>query len=120
MTVFFSFNGSASTDDNGITNFTWTLIDRSLVTLYGVSPSYTFDRPGIYSITLNVTDEAGNYDTDIIIITVNDITNPVAYAGTDQNVNEDTIVSFDGSGSIDNVGITNYTWKFNDGFINNT
>jgi len=39
---------------------------------------------------------------------------PVANAGSDQIVDEDTIVSFDGSSSYDNVGIVNYVWTFID------
>src|SRR5207245_7457229 len=39
-----------------------------------------------------------------------DGTPPIANAGPDQTVNEDTPVAFDGSGSTDNVGIVNYTW----------
>src|SRR3989442_11416281 len=35
---------------------------------------------------------------------------PVANAGPDQTVNEDTAVVFDGSRSTDDVGIVNYTW----------
>src|SRR3989442_2534320 len=40
-----------------------------------------------------------------------DGTPPIANAGPDQTVNEDTPVAFDGSGSTDNVGIVNYTWS---------
>jgi len=35
---------------------------------------------------------------------------PVANAGPDQTVDEDSLVTFDGSGSTDDVGIANYTW----------
>src|SRR2546425_12001331 len=40
---------------------------------------------------------------------------PVANAGPDLIVNEDTTVTFDGSASTDNVGIASYTWTFMDG-----
>src|SRR5205823_10455352 len=39
-----------------------------------------------------------------------DVTPPIANAGPDQVVNEDTLVTFNGSGSTDDVGIVNYTW----------
>jgi len=67
-----TFDGSGSTDNVGIVNYTWTFNDGSGdVTLYGVSPSYTFASPGVYVITLNVTDAAGNWDTDTMAVTVN-------------------------------------------------
>ena len=43
-----------------------------------------------------------------------DITSPFADAGVDQVVNEDTVVTLDGSASTDNVGITQYTWTLLD------
>jgi hypothetical protein len=47
-----------------------------------------------------------------------DITPPIAYAGSDQNVGLDTTIIFDGSSSSDNLGpIANYTWTIKDGAI---
>src|SRR5438445_13324019 len=47
--------------------------------------------------------------------TIPDRVPPVANAGPDLVVNEDTNASFDGSRSTDNVGIASYTWSFMDG-----
>ena len=110
-----TFDGSGSSDNIGISNYTWSFTDGTLVTLYDVGPTYTFATPGIYVVTLNVTDLVGNYDIDTVEITVLDVTDPIADAGPDQNVDEDTLVTFDGSGSFDNVGVANYTWTFDDG-----
>jgi hypothetical protein len=41
-----------------------------------------------------------------------DSTPPLADAGEDQNVKPGDIANFDASGSTDNIGIVNYTWKF--------
>lgn len=65
-----TFDGSGSTDNVGITNYTWNFTDGTEQTLYGVSPQYLFTTNGTYIITLNVTDAAGNWDTDTMIVTV--------------------------------------------------
>ena len=44
-----------------------------------------------------------------------DATKPVADAGVNQTVFEDTVVSFNADGSSDNVGIVEYEWDFGDG-----
>jgi PKD repeat protein len=106
------FNGSGSSDNVGVVNYTWTFSDGVPVSLYGPRPTYRFDNPGIFVVTLNVTDAAGNWKTDSLIVKVRDITSPVANAGLDQTVDEKMSVMFNGSGSSDNVGIVNYTWTF--------
>jgi PKD repeat protein len=71
------FDGSGSTDNVGITGYVWTIIDGTPKTLSGISPTYTFSNPGNYTVTLNVTDAAGNWATDTVTIAVRDITPPV-------------------------------------------
>jgi PKD repeat protein len=110
-----TFDGSASTDNFGIVNYTWTFTDGGPVTLYGVGPTHSFAQPGVYLVTLTVRDAVGNTNVDTMTVNVLDATSPVANAGLDQTVDEDTLVTFDGSGSSDNVGIANYTWTFTDG-----
>jgi len=112
------FNGSASTDNVGVTDYTWTFDDGGARILSGVSPSYRFDNPGTFVVTLAAKDAAGNSDSDVVVITVAvppDTESPIANAGPNQTVIAGTVVAFDGSGSTDNVGITNYTWTFDDG-----
>jgi PKD repeat protein len=108
-----TFNASASYDNVGIVNYTWELTDGvSVVKLFGVAHTHYFAEPGIYPMMLNATDSAGNFDTDLIIIIVQETTPPVAIAGSDRNVSSGEVVVFDGSASTDNVGIVNYTWNF--------
>jgi len=65
-----TFDASASTDENGIASYTWTFTDITPQTLSGKNPTYTFATPGTYTITLKVSDSAGNTGTDTINITV--------------------------------------------------
>ena len=109
------FNGNDSTDNIALVNYSWTFNDEGPIALYGVSPGYSFHNAGSFRITLKVTDAAGNQATDSIIITVNDVTDPLAYAGADLILIKGDTVTFDGSGSTDNVGVTNYTWTLDDG-----
>ena len=108
------FDGSSSTDDVSIMSYTWTFEDVTSQILEDVNPNYTFTNPGTYVVTLNVTDAVGNSNTDSVTIKVNDITVPVAETGDDQTVDEDTMVTLDGSRSTDNDEIVRYTWTFTD------
>jgi PKD repeat protein len=109
------FDGSVSSDNVGIVNYTWTFDDGGAVTLYGMFVNYTFTTPGIHMISLTVWDAAGHWGGGSVPITINDIYDPIADAGPDQDVDEDTVVQFNGTGSTDSGGIANYTWTFNDG-----
>jgi len=80
-----NFDGTASYDPghlgepiiDGITNWTWTFDDGTgPQTLWGSNPSHQFNIPGVYTVTLTVTDNAppitgGPYfDTDTMDVTV--------------------------------------------------
>ncbi|MBN1390959.1 MAG: PKD domain-containing protein [Candidatus Thermoplasmatota archaeon] len=113
-----TFNGRGSSDNIRIVNWTWTFFNGYPVTIYGIGSIYVFNDPGMFIVTLNVTDAAGNWNEDTMKVTVLDITPPIADAGPDQIVDEGTIIAFDGSGSSDNIGVVNWTWTFNDGMEN--
>lgn len=73
---------------------------------------------GQYGALLELYDSAGHYTSAATLMqTTPDNVPPVANAGADLVVNEDTTVSFDGSRSTDNVGVASYTWTFMDGTI---
>ncbi|MEW5747289.1 MAG: M14 family zinc carboxypeptidase [Candidatus Thermoplasmatota archaeon] len=66
-----AFDASDSTDDGGITNYTWTFVyNGSDVSVYGVSPAFTFWTEGVYPVTLTVTDAQGSSDTDTVTVWV--------------------------------------------------
>ena len=108
-----TLNGNGSIDNVGIVRYNWSFVyDGSAIDLTGMSRSFVFITPGEYIITLTVTDEAGNWAVDTVVITVIDVTDPIANAGMNQTVDEGMKVIFDGSYSYDNVGIVEYEWSF--------
>ncbi len=70
-----TFDGSGSTDNldivnYGIVSYTWNFTDVDARTLTGVQANYTFDNVGNFSVTLNVSDYSGNWDTDEMWVNV--------------------------------------------------
>jgi len=106
------FNGSGSSDNIGIMNYTWTFVDVDEKVLAGLSPTYTFGNAGVFEVLLNVTDSAGNWHTDVLSVVVNDSAPPKARAGPDLMVLPGTNVTFNASDSSDNVGVVEYYWRF--------
>ncbi|MCK4267116.1 MAG: hypothetical protein KAX31_07520, partial [Thermoplasmata archaeon] len=83
---------------------------------YELAINIPLDRLDTLHYRIAAVDEAGNWEsTAVKDVVINDNDDPVADAGPDQTVDEGTIVTFDGSGSTDNIGMVNYTWTFNDG-----
>lgn len=87
-TLTCSFNGSGSTDDNGISSYSWTFGDGSTGT--GATTSRTYAAAGTYSVVLTVRDSANqaNSRTQSVTVTTGGgggtapCTNCEAYTGT--------------------------------------
>ncbi len=108
-----TFNGSSSTDNVGIIRFEWSIETQDGPhVIEGGEVNYTFERLGTFNVTLRVTDAAGNSATDVIVVTVVDTVLPLADAGEDASATVSRPLTIDGSGSSDNVGVTNWTWSF--------
>jgi len=127
-----NFNGTGSSDNSAVYNYTWNFSYQQApqapqggkpgfilngngqynITLYGDKPNFTFNIYDEYNVTLNVTDPSGNWDLDYVMVNVKDMVAPGADAGPDQTVDQGDTVSFDGSGSSDDVAVDNYTWNF--------
>jgi hypothetical protein len=73
-----TFDGSGSSDNLGISNYTWSFFDSEYVKLFGISPSYTFANAGDFLIILKVEDASGNSDIDTLWVNV---TSPVQATG---------------------------------------
>ncbi len=110
----FGFTGAASTDDHGISRYEWDFGEGATAT--GVSAAHTYNKTGIYTVTLTVTDHALQTHSDTLTITVSANDPPVAEAGSSTSqeesaaVNGAWTVALDGTGSTDDVEIIRYIW----------
>ena len=111
------FDASKSSDNVGVSNYLWTFnYDDNEIKLLGPSHKFTFNLAGEFLISLNVSDDLGNWDVDSLMVFVRDIESPIADAGPDQVVDQHENMTFNGTNSHDNVGISKYKWAFtNDG-----
>ena len=66
-----AFDGSRSSDDAGIVSWEWSFSYAGQHLRFGGETAlFTFDRAGLYQVTLTVTDGAGNTDTDVFWVSV--------------------------------------------------
>jgi len=109
-----TFNASSSSDNVGIVHYNWSFMyDGTEKNLLGEKVSFTFHAVGTYVVILNIIDVEGNWATDTINVTVNDITPPTADAGPDITINQSEAVEFFfHQNSSDNIGCLNWTWSF--------
>lgn len=112
-----TFNASQSTGD--VESYEWDFTDDGEVDATGEVVTHTFSEPGEYPVTLNVTNDAGDWDTETHVVDVGEPPAPEASFTVDPSSPqpyEDTL--FDAS---DTVGvIETYEWDFDDGFMNET
>ena len=105
-------DAKGSSDNVAIVNISWSFIYNDIFfLLYGSSLDFVFGIAGEYRAILRVADAEGNLDLDDVLITVLDITPPVAFAGNDRRIHLHDSISLFGDRSTDDVGITNYTWR---------
>jgi len=102
--------GSSSTD-----GLTWSanvkVNDDSLPNVFQFSPSVGIDAAGnVFAAWLD-----GRVSGQDIFASVLDVISPSANAGAAVSVGQGATVSFDGSGSSDNLGIAGYAWDYGDG-----
>jgi len=117
---FVLLNGSNSTDpDDGIASYHWIQIDEPKVNLSDPNVNQpTFTAPDVDSggaaltFELTVIDHNGNQGKDVCTVNVTwQNEPPQANAGTDQTVDEEVVVTLDGSSSLDiDDGIVSYLW----------
>jgi len=121
-----NLNGNGSSDSDGtIASYQWSQTGGPAVAGFprsSASPGTSFtaptvlvaDSPALLTFNLVVTDNEGQASaSDSVVITVNAVNAaPLANAGIDQGVNENTTVNLNGGGSSDPDGtIANYQWS---------
>jgi len=119
-----SLDGSLSSDTDGtIVSYLWVQLSGTTAVLNNATLSIAdFIAPNVPASStdelvfqLTVTDNYALTDTATVSVFVQDalITNqlPVANAGTDQIVNENTLVNLDASASTDDTSIVSYFWQ---------
>jgi len=120
-----SLNGLNSTDPDGdIASYQWVQIGEPAVTLSDPNAGQpAFISPDVGSegaaliFELTVADHNGLQSTDSCVVNVTwDNESPQANAGVDQTVTEGSIVTLDGTDSLDiDNGIVSYSWEQTDG-----
>ncbi|MFQ5885402.1 MAG: PKD domain-containing protein, partial [Thermoplasmata archaeon] len=111
------FDGSLSSDDISIVNYTWDFGDGTYG--YGVEVAHDYSEPGSYNARLTVRDSFGEESTDFFEVVIVDTEPPIAFAGEDVYVSEGEAVHLNSSGSSDNVGIAEYYWLLEGSVIGN-
>lgn len=116
-TVF--LNGQATDTDGTVDVYTWSQIsgprvisieDAEMVTANFVAPEVSESES--YSFSLTGWDNEGGSNSDSVDITINPQTNaaPIADAGIDQSVEEESNVSLSGTGTDSDGTIVSYHW----------
>lgn len=111
-----SFDGGLSSDpENDPLTYSWTFGDGGTAT--GVTPSYQYNTPGVYTVTLTVSDGAlSDQSTTTITVTAPNQAPTASFTATPTSGDAALFVSFDATGSSDpeNDPLT-YSWNFGDG-----
>ncbi|MCU0859924.1 MAG: PKD domain-containing protein, partial [Thermoplasmata archaeon] len=111
-----TFTVSASDPEGQPLVITWDFDDGTGL-FVGASVVHSFDTVFVYDIVVHADDGTTNVSDTAQVTVVGDLP-PVADAGDDQTVNEDSLVYFDGSGSYDDLdppGIAAYYWTVYEG-----
>jgi PKD repeat protein len=110
------FSSTSSTDDHGITGYSWDFNDSSPVD-HTANPTHVYTAAGNYLASLTVTDAGGLTSTDTQLIVVTAVGNiaPVAGATADVSSGKAPLsVSFTDTSTDSDGSIAAWSWDFGD------
>ncbi len=111
-----TLDGTASTDDVGVVNWTWTFpYEGRAVALHGAVVTFTFDVAGTYVVTLTVEDGAARSASTTFEVEVVDADPPVADIAPIGELGQGDRATLDGSASTDNVAVVQWEWTIHHG-----
>jgi PKD repeat protein len=114
-TVSFSSTATSPATGGSIAQYSWNFGDGTTLTGTNADPAHTYLSPGIYTVTLTVTDNLGVTATAATHVTV-DAAPTAAFTTSSNPATAGSAVGFNAGGSSDSVGtITAYSWNFGDG-----
>ncbi|MDQ6887148.1 MAG: S8 family serine peptidase [Gemmatimonadota bacterium] len=109
-----TFDGRSSTDDRGIVSYDWTFGMSPNGTGSGAVVTATYPHTSQRTVTLTVTDGAGQRNSTTQVITVSDVPPPSDQPPVARFTYSCTglTCTFDGRNSTDDRGIVSYDWNF--------
>ena len=109
-----NLNGGLSSDlDGSIVTYTWSFGDETSSTGETVTHSYLDD--GRYAVTLTVTDDDGAIDTDVCIVTVNNVAPTAGFSVDHETGDVTSIFKFESTSDDTDGTIMTFHWSFGDG-----
>jgi PKD repeat protein len=111
--IQFSSVNSSDTDGD-IVEYLWDFGDYRTSgdeTSTEANPSYIYPRPGVFEVSLTITDDDGSTDSDTMKVTILNRP-PVVDAGGDTVAMVYEVIYFNGTGSDSDGYITDYEWDF--------
>lgn len=115
------FRGHTSYDVDGeVASYSWTFGDGTAAA--GSVVGHAFASPGMYNVTLTVTDDCGATDVSVMSVSITEVVDPcagnsapIANAGPNRSAQVGESVLFSGAYSSDSDGeIVSYYWRFGD------
>lgn len=117
--MLFNSSGSSSVPGNGpITDWYWEFNDLNVSNSSDTSdiqnPAYTYANPGVYTVTLTVTDSIGCSDTASAAVTVYPLPT-IQFSATPTTGCPPLCVDFTDLSTVAGSTITDWNWNFGDG-----
>lgn len=113
--VNFAGTNSIGSSGSSLVKYEWDFENDGIIDSMGATTSYTYTRPGTYTVTLKVTDSIGVTDTDTCRVTVRSRGPQASFTYTPENPSiKDTVHLYDTSIAQDG-SITKWSWNFGDG-----